>query len=150
MIFRRAHGTANVATVIERKTRFVALCRNEDRRPRAVMGRMARLLGALPKEARRSVTLDCGLLFQAWRELARATGIGVWFCDPQAPHQKGAVENANGRIHRWLPSDTPVADPRPGAMSALCQCLNMTPRKCLGDATPAKAFAAEISRTTHG
>ena len=148
MILRRAHGAANAATVIERKTRFVALYRNEDRRPRAVMGRMARLLGTLPVAARRSVTLDRGIEFQAWRELAKATGIGVWFCHPQAPHQKGAVENANGRIHRWLPSDTPVADLRPGAMTALCQRLNMTPRKCLGYPTPAEAFADEISRIT--
>jgi len=30
MIFRREHGTANVATVVERKTRYTVLFRNND------------------------------------------------------------------------------------------------------------------------
>ena len=150
MIFRREHGNANVATVVERKTRLVALYRNEDRRSRAVLGRMANLLGTLPAKARRSVTFDRGFEFTARRDLTKAAGIDVWFCDPQAPHQKGAVENANGRIRRRLPPDTPVGDLRPGSMAALCQRLNMTPRKCLGYETPAEAFADEISRITHG
>ena len=148
MIFQRSHGATNVATVVERKTRFVALYRNEDRRSRRVLGRLAGLLGPLPSEARRSVTFDRGLEFLAWRELTKATGIDVWFCDPQAPHQKGAVENANGRIRRWLPSETPVADLAEDALARLCDRLNSTPRKCLGYATPAEAFAAEMKQTT--
>ncbi|TFL15933.1 IS30 family transposase [Jannaschia formosa] len=109
MIFQRSLGKANVATVVERKTRHIALHRNEDRPSRRVLGRLAGLLGSLPAAARRSVTFDQGLEFRAWSELTKATGIDVWFCDPQAPHQKGAVENANGRVRRGLASETPVA-----------------------------------------
>ena len=148
MIFQRSHGKANVATVVERKTRFVALYRNEDRRSRRVLGRLAGLLGLLPADARRSVTFDRGLEFLAWRELTKATGIDVWFCDPQAPYQKGAVENANGRVRRWLPPETPVADLANDALAKLCARINGTPRKCLGDATPAEAFAKEMERIT--
>lgn len=148
MIFQRSHGKANVATVVERKTRFVALYRNEDRRSRRVLGRLAGLLGPLPPSARRSVTFDRGLEFLAWREMTKATGIDVWFCDPQAPHQKGAVENSNGRVRRWLPPETPVADLADDALAKLCARLNATPRKCLGYATPAEAFAEEMERIT--
>ncbi len=148
MIFQRSHGGANVATLVERKTRYVALYRNEDRRSRRVLGRLAGLLGPLPAPARRSVTFDRGLEFLAWRELTKATKIDVWFCDPQAPHQKGAVENANGRIRRWLPSETPVADLAEDALAKLCARLNGTPRKCLDYATPAEAFAAEMKRVS--
>ena len=148
MILQRSHGSANVATVVERKTRYVALYRNEDRRSRRVLGRLAGLLGPLPAAARRSVTFDRGLEFLAWRGLIDATGIDVWFRDPQAPHQKGAVENANGRVRRRLPSETPVADLAEDALAKLCARLNGTPRKCLGYATPAGAFAAEMERIT--
>jgi len=27
----------------------------------------------------------------------------AWFCDPQAPWQKGSVENLNKRARRYLP-----------------------------------------------
>ncbi|MDB2407401.1 IS30 family transposase [Jannaschia sp.] len=148
MIFQRSHGTANVATVAERKTRYIALYRNEDRQSRRVLGRLAGLLGPLPAAARRSVTLDRGLEFLAWRELAKATEIDVWFCDPQAPHQKGAAPNANDRIRRWLPSEAPVANLPDDALAKLCARLNGTPRKCLGYATPAEAFVKETKRIT--
>lgn len=148
MIFQRSHGNTNVATVLERKTRYIVLYRNEDRRSRRVLGRLAGLLGPLPAAARRSVTFDRGLEFLAWRDLTKATEIDVWFCDPQAPHQKGAVENANGRIRRWLPSETPVADLPDDALAKLCARLNATPRKCLGYATPAEVFAEEMKRIT--
>ncbi len=27
----------------------------------------------------------------------------TWFCDAYASRQKGGIENANGRLRRWLP-----------------------------------------------
>jgi IS30 family transposase len=29
--------------------------------------------------------------------------MAAWFCDAYASWQKGGVENANGRLRRWLP-----------------------------------------------
>jgi IS30 family transposase len=29
--------------------------------------------------------------------------MATWFCDAYAAWQKGGVENANGRLRRWLP-----------------------------------------------
>jgi IS30 family transposase len=29
--------------------------------------------------------------------------MATWFCDAYASWQKGGVENANGRLRRWLP-----------------------------------------------
>ena len=89
MIFQRSHGGANVATLVERKTRYVALYRNEDRRSRRVLGRLAGLLGPLPAPARRSVTFDRGLEFLAWRELTKATKIDVWLGRSAGPASEG-------------------------------------------------------------
>ena len=146
MIFQRSNGSANVATAVERKTRFIALYRNEDRRSRQVLGRLAGLLGPLPPKAWRSVTLDRGLEFLAWRELTNRIGINVWLGRPASPAPEGRGRDANGRIRRWLPSETPVADLPDDALAKLCVRLNGTPRKCLGYATPAKAFTAEMER----
>lgn len=148
MIFRREHGEANVASLVERKTRFAVLLRNPDRRSAPLMDRLVTALAPLPREARRSITFDRGLEFAAWRELDAAVGTKAWFCDPQAPWQKGAVENLNRRARRWLPRDTPVAGLADDAMRLVCERLNTTPRKCLSYRTPAEAFRAEMRRIT--
>ena len=85
MIFRKEHGPANVATVIERKSRFTVLFRNNDRRSKPLMGRLIDVLAPLPQPARRSLTFDRGLEFVSWRELEAGMGAKAWFCDPQAP-----------------------------------------------------------------
>jgi len=50
IIFRREHGNANVATVVERQTRFTVLIRNGDRRSRPIMNRLIDHLGPLPAQ----------------------------------------------------------------------------------------------------
>lgn len=144
MIFRREHGPANVATVIERKTRFTVLFRNNDRRSKPIMARLISLMSPLPQSARRSLTFDRGLEFVSWRELEAGLGAHAWFCDPQAPWQKGSVENMNKRVRRYLPSDTIILTVPDREMASLCDRLNATPRKCLGFRTPAEAFRDQL------
>lgn len=144
MIFRKEHGSANVATVVERKSRYTVLFRNNDRRSKPIMGQLISHLGALPAHARQSLTFDRGLEFVSWRELEKGMGTSVWFCDPQAPWQKGTVENTNKRVRRYLPPETVVLDVTNREMRALCERLNTTPRKCLGFQTPKEIFSQHL------
>jgi len=80
IIFRREHGNANVATVVERQTRFTVLIRNGDRRSRPIMNRLIDHLGPLPAQARRSMTFDRGFEFVSWKELHKGMGTKAWFC----------------------------------------------------------------------
>ena len=91
MIFRKEHGPANVATMVERKTRFTVLFRNNDRRSKPIMNRLIDLMAPLPQFARRSLTFDRGLEFVSWRELEKGIGTQTWFCDAKAPWQKGSA-----------------------------------------------------------
>ena len=140
MIFSKEHGVANVATVIERKTRYTVLFRNPDRRSRAIMARLIDLFAPLPAFARRSLTLDRGIESASWRLLGTGLAARVWFCDPRAPWQKGAVENVNRRVRRYLPAETVLLSLPDPHLASLCERLNATPRKCLGYKTPAEAF----------
>lgn len=62
MIFRREHGPANVATVIERKTRFTVLFRNNDRRSKPIMARC-----------------KCWIKFprKCWRKIPHLAGLAI-------------------------------------------------------------------------
>ena len=144
MIFERAQGNANVATLVERKTRYTVLLRNNDRKSRPLMNRLIIEMSPLPADARRSITFDRGFEFTAWRELRQGMGTKAWFCDPQAPWQKGTVENTNKRVRRYLPRDTALLTLTNQSMKLICQRLNATPRKCLGYRTPAEAFREEL------
>ncbi|SOC38695.1 integrase-like protein [Rhizobium subbaraonis] len=127
MIFRKEHGAANVATVVERKSRYTLLFRNNDRRSKPIMNQLIRHLAPLPVQARQSLTFDRGLEFVSWRELKRGMGTAAWFCDPQAPWQKGTVENTNKRFRRYLPPETIVLDIADQEIRSLCDRLNMRP-----------------------
>ena len=98
MMFERAQGYANVATVIERKTRYTILLRNNIRKSRPLMNKLIHTMSPVPAEARPSITFDRGFEFTSWRELHKGMGTKSWFCDPQALGQKGSVENMNKRV----------------------------------------------------
>jgi IS30 family transposase len=109
LIFRQAHGRANLTSLVERTSRLIRLVRNRDRRSAGVVGAIGAALADLPAEARRSITFDRGSEFLADDHLASQHGILTWFCDPHAPWQKGSIENANGRLRRFLPGELDIA-----------------------------------------
>ncbi|WP_246832607.1 IS30 family transposase [Thioclava sp. DLFJ4-1] len=86
------NGNANIASLVERKTRFAALFRNNDRSTTHLMDWLMEIVDRLPQLARQSITFDRGIEFPSWRKLKPGIGTEVWFCDPQASWQKGSVE----------------------------------------------------------
>ncbi len=101
-------------------------------------------LAPLPADARQSITFDRGTEFSAWQRLKDGIGAEAWFCDPQAPYQKGTVENTNNRLHRYLPRSTEPTALTNRYLKSICHRLNSTPRKCLGYRTPAEAFESKL------
>lgn len=146
MIFERAQGKMNVASLVERKTRFAVLFRNNDRSSRHFMNKLMDVMEPLPQTARRSITFDRGFEFRDWRRLKPGIGTEAWFCDPQSPWQKGSVENLNKRARRYLPRDAPVTTLSNRDRKSICDRLNGTPRKCLGWRTPTEAFREELMK----
>ena len=63
-----------------------------------------------------------------------------YFCDPHSPWQKGAVENANGRVRRFLPREAEPGALTPTPLRRLADRLDDTPRRCLGHRTPGELF----------
>ena len=136
LIFRREHGKANLTSMIERQTRFTILLPNPDRQSNALIGRIGQAWQGLPKGSCRTVTFDRGTEFAAYGLLADQIGIEAYFCDPHSPWQKGAVENANGRIRRTLPGERNLAELTEDDLATIMGRLNTTPRRCLGYRTP--------------
>ena len=60
------------------------------------------------------------------------------------PGRKGGVENAIGRMRRFLPRKTDLATLTQERFCQLVQAYNNTPRKCLGYNTPAEVFSNQM------
>ena len=144
MMFRREHGKVNVTSLVERVSRYAVVMRNEDRQSKPIMEALVQGLAPLPADARQSITFDRGTEFSAWKRLKDGIGVEAWFCDPQAPYQKGTVENTNNRLRRYLPRTTAPTALTNQYLRSICHRLNSTPRKCLGYQTPAEVFESKL------
>jgi len=91
-----------------------------------------------------SLTFDRGTEFAGFRALDDGIGARSWFCDPSAPWQKEAVENANKRIRRFLPANTDLTHLPQATLDQLARMLNDRPKKCLGYKTPAEVFVMHL------
>ena len=94
----------------------------------------------MPQLLRQTVTFDNGTEFARHRAL-HSLAIDTFFCDPYAPWQKGGIENAIGRMRRFIPRKTDLAMLSTSRFRHLIAVYNHTPRKCLDFKTPAEAFS---------
>ncbi len=125
-------------------SRFTVFRRNNDRQSRVIMDGLIDVLGPLPHAARQSITFDRGTEFTDWPYLQAGLGVQTWFCDPQAPWQKGTVEDTNRRARRWLSRDTDPLSVEDRHLKDVWAHLNATSRKCLGFKTPAAVFRQKL------
>jgi IS30 family transposase len=131
----------NVLVLHERTSRFTAFVKTDDRKAQPTAELLAEMLSPLPKRLRRSLTFDNGTEFAEHHRLNQTPGLRTFFCDPHAPWQKGGVENAIGRMRRFLPRRTNLDTINPDQIAACAMAYNHIPRKCLDFQTPAEVLS---------
>lgn len=143
LVINERSMSRNVSVILERKTRFVQLNKNESKRSTSVMQKIFNTMASLPAAARKSITFDNGKEF-AKHSVLRIMKTETYFCDAYASWQKGGVENVN-RILRWfLPKSVPLKDLTEDQLDRIETKINNLPRKCLGFRSAAEAFDTEI------
>jgi IS30 family transposase len=81
------------------------------------------------------------------QNFALATNIVVYFCDPQAPWQRGSNENTNRLLRQYFPKGTDISGFSQAKLSAVARQLNERPRKTLLYQTSAEKFEACVAAT---
>src|SRR5829696_1195366 len=132
--------------VQERKTRFVLAARLAGKSAAETVAVMMAVFRRLDPRLRASITFDNDTAFARHGLLASACAMTTWFCDAYASWQKGAVENANGRLRRDLPRDLDLDALGDAELQEIVLTHNLTPRKCLGFLTPLQALLGELGR----
>lgn len=88
-----------VATLVERSTRYVRVAPLPDGYKAAqVRSAIAANLAQLPPTLRKTLTWDRGREMAEHQELAADLGIGVYFCDPRSPWQRGSNDTRGQEV----------------------------------------------------
>jgi IS30 family transposase len=145
LLVGKAHSY--IATLVERRSRFVMLVRLPGKDTQRVVQALTRRVRTLPTGLMTSLTWDRGMELAAHKTFTVATDVRVYFCDPQSPWQRGSNENTNGLLRQYLPDGTDLAPITQAQLDAIARRLNMRPRKTLGYATPADTLATCVAST---
>lgn len=145
LTFTCGSQSKNIATIVERKTRFTFLLKNETKYTVDVMKNVFNKLAPLPAAARKSITFDNGTEFTRHTLLKHGMHMDTYFCDPHSPWQKGQVEKTNAMIHRYIPKTKSLGLVTHADIAFVEDRLNNTPRKILGFRTPAEMFIEQVN-----
>ena len=141
LIFNSGSQSANILTMIDRKTKHTILIKNNNKRSATVIGA---LIQNIKKSGLtiNSITFDNGSEFAEHAKL-HTLGIKTYFCDPGSPWQKGRIENLNGIARRFLPFNMGASEVTNELLREVEHRLNRMPRQSLGFMTPLEASRAE-------
>jgi IS30 family transposase len=146
LILGSTESGSAVGTLVERMTRFVMLLHLPGgHTAEIVQESMVAKMATLPEQLRRSLTWDQGSEMAHHVQIAEATGLSIYFCDPHSPWQRGTNENTNGLLRQYLPKGKDLSFYGPGLLDQIASELNGRPRKTLDWRTPAEALEALLS-----
>jgi len=137
-------NNTHIATLVERQSRFTILVKVKGKDAESVVSALNKQVRKLPAELRRSVTWDRGMELALHKQFTVATGVQVYFCDPQSPWQRGTNENTNGLLRQYFPKGTSLAGYLQSDLNKIALQLNQQPRKTLGFMTPADKLNASM------
>jgi IS30 family transposase len=146
LIIGKKNATA-IGTLVERTTGYVMLVHlPEGYTPELVRDALAAKIQTLPKVLRGSLTWDQGTEMRDWKQVAVATDIAIYFCDPHSPWQRGTNENTNGLLRQYFPKGSDLSQHGASDLDWVAGQLNDRPRKRLGFRKPIEAIGPLLLR----
>lgn len=94
----------------------------------------------IPKEKKKTETLDNGIEFSEYELIERETGIKIFFAYPYHSWERGSNENFNGLLREYFPKGTNFANIKQKDVDRALRELNHRPRKRLNYLTPYEVF----------
>lgn len=132
-------GKGLLVTMVDRRTRYLRMCRIQCKQTTLTLAAIARMLKDLPV---RSISLDNGSEFAAFRDLENELDTQVYFAEPHKPWQRGSNENINDLVRFFFPKGFDFLSVDDDEIAHVEALINNRPRKCLGWASPLELFFA--------
>ena len=121
-----------VLVLHERKSRVTLAARLTGKTAAETISAMLAVFGRIDPQLRRSITFDNDTAFAQHGLLRTMRDMTTWFCDAYASWQKGGIENANGRLRRWLPRHLDIDRTSDQDIQEIVLTTNLTPVNASG------------------
>ena len=138
IVGRGNHGA--IVTLIERSTNMLFMRKLKKGKNAKELARTVIHLQSPFKDHIKSITTDNGTEFACHEMIAKSLGVTIYFADPYASWQKGAIENANGLIRQYVPKKETFEHISQQQITKYSKKINMRPRKKLDFKTPQDCF----------
>ena len=133
----------SVLTLLERYSRILIGHKPANRTAPLIANTIQAIMAVLPPDLRKTITFDNGTEFAHHWKL-HGIEIGTFFCNTRSPWQKASIENAIGRLRRFLPRKTNLESLTNDKFIALIALYNNAPRKCLDYRNPEQVFCQQL------
>ena len=142
IVGRGNHGA--IVTLIERSTSMLFMRKLKKGKNAKDLARTVIHLLSPFKEHVKSITTDNGTEFACHEMIGKSLGVTIYFADPYASWQKGAIENANGLIRQYVPKTETLEHVSHQQITKYSKRINIRPRKKLEFKTPYECFYEQI------
>jgi IS30 family transposase len=126
--------------VVERVTRLAHISQLASKNAQNTADAIHNQLSQHPNDFVKTITYDNGQENAKHMEVNQKLNCLSYFCQPYHSWEKGAVEQVNGLIRRFIPKKTDITKISPETISEIENLLNSRPRKCLDYKTPMEVY----------
>ena len=133
-----------ILTLTERSTNFILMEKLEQGRKALPTARVVCRLLFPYRESLKTITTDNDPEFAAHKLITEYLGAVVYFADPYASWQKGAIENTNKLIRQYIPKQANFDDFTDKKIASIQKNINSRPRQKLRFETPKAEFFKRI------
>lgn len=133
-------------TEVERLSRVIFAVKVKSITSEEGLSAQKQIFSDLPKQARKSTTLDNGRENHMHKTLEKELGVRTYFADPYSSWQRGTNENSNGLIRRYFPKKTDLSQVTQEELDEVLLEINNRPRKVLKYQTPLEVFTYHLSK----
>ena len=139
-----AHNHA-ILTIVERSTNMLFMTKLAHGKKSDPLAKAVRRLLLPYKKHIKTITTDNGPEFAAHKLITKYLGAVVYFADPYASWQKGAIENTNKLIRQYIPKQANFDDFTDKKIASIQKKINSRPRQKLKFETPKAEFFKRIA-----
>lgn len=133
-------GVGAIVTLTERSTNILLMEKlDKGKNAQELAKVVVRLLMPYRKELQ-SITTDNGSEFVCHELITKKLGVKVYFADPYASWQKGAIENANKLVRQYIPKGTVFSELSDQTIKDIQYKINRRPRVKLNFKSPKEVF----------
>ena len=138
-VLGESQSGACILTLVERKSGYTVIGKLTRRSGRYVNARAKQLIARQPRPVR-TITVDNGTEFHAYKALEAEVAARFYFATPHHAWERGTNENTNGLIRQYLPKRHSMEHLTQAACTRIATKLNRRPRKRLGYRTPEECY----------